>query len=202
MLPPLVPETSASTNSAIWARAELDSRKCARRPASPKPAAGDDGLGGTAMALPLLAISAAPGARSLFARRHGCRRAGQPGGRLHRGSQRPQRRQRQRLRLHARRLRAHQQPRRPRRAARSTVALLDGRELRRVARRRRSRTPTSPCCASTRPDLAHATLGDSAALRPGQLAIAVGNPYGLAVHGDGRRRQRARAARCARNPGG
>ena len=39
--------------------------------------------------------------------------------------------------------------------------------------------PTSPSSASTRPDVQHARLADSSQIRVGQIAVAVGSPYGF-----------------------
>ena len=115
VLPPLIPETSASTNSAIWARSDSVSGRLAAPPFA-KPGSRAPFWRDRNGSFSTLSRRRAA-ARSVLSGGYGGGRARQPGGRQRRGPQRAQRRQRQRLHFYARRLHSHQQPRGSRGAA-------------------------------------------------------------------------------------
>ena len=102
-------------------------------------------------------------------------------GRLHPDEQ-PRRRRRDRDRSHAAaamddRRRATGQGRRPRRAHRQRAPAADG---------------------DAGQPLPRSKFGDSAQIAPGDWVMAIGNPFSLVEHGDGRRRQRGRPSASGR----
>ena len=80
---------------------------------------------------------------------------------------------------------------------RSTSRSPTGGACRRDLDRRRSRHRPRRAARSTHSALVPGALGDSRRLRVGQIAIAIGNPYGFQCTVTAGRGQRARAARCA-----
>ncbi len=190
VLPPLVPETSASTNSAIWARSSTI-RGARRRPfASPETPLRRARFGVTAMVLPLAQDRQRGRARSVLASRHGRGGARQPGGRQHRNAQPPAAAATAAVSFSRPTASSITNSHVVHDAQRIGVALLDGRELPADARRRRSALGSRrPARRRARSRLCVARRLERAAPRParrrGRQSVR------SRLHGYGRRRQRA-----------